>query len=129
MKKIVVILLAALLIALVVTSVYRIRPAYIYDVDVWVSKSFPHRYFLRVVAGGPSTCWEPWKYVTTRFGNIIFVRVLTLQYVGGSCGWMVIEQEKIIPLGTSLLPNTIFVVVVNGVLRILVAEPRYLTRQ
>ena len=129
MKKVAVIALAVLLIVVVVTSVYRIRPAHIYDVDIWVSRSLPHQYFLRVVAGGSSTCWQPWKYVTMRFGNIIFVRVLTLHDLDGSCGWMVIEEEKIISLGSSLLPNMIFMVVVNDVVKILVAEPRSLRKQ
>ena len=129
MSRILFVMLAVVLILTIFVTVfpeYRIRSAVIYDVDVWVSRSFPHQYFLRVVAGGSSTCWKPWKYVTARFGNIIFVRVLTLPYLHGPCGWMVIEEEKIMPLGISLVPNMVFVVVVNGAVRILVAEPHYM---
>jgi hypothetical protein len=123
-KKIVVIVLAvaALLIVGIVAQPYRIYPAYIKEVKVYTAESLPPQYYLRVVAGGYSTCWKPWRYHVMRFGNIIFVRVLTLHHRGESCGHAFTWEEKIIPLGRCFIPGIKYKVMVNNVTDTFVAE-------
>ena len=78
-KKIVVTLVVVVVIAGMVvgavaslSSPYRIYPAYIKEVNIVIDTEYLlPQYCLRVVAGGPNTCWRPWKYVVMSFGNII----------------------------------------------------------
>jgi len=122
-KKIVVILLAvaALVMAGVVLSQYRIYPAYIKEINISVAESLPPKYYLRVVAGGPNTCWKPWRYCGNRFGNMIFVQVLTLHHRGELCGQLFTWEEKIIALGSCFIPGMKYTVVVNNVTETFVA--------
>jgi len=118
-KKIVVILLVVVVIASMVVGVfaqpYRIYPADIKVVNIWVGESWPREYYVQVVAGGSNTCWKPWKYVVLRFGNIIFVRVLTLHHRGEACGMALTYEEKVIKLGSCFIPGMKYVVRVNDV--------------
>lgn len=126
-KKIVVILVAVLVVVGVVVGVvaqpYRIYPAYIDDVDLdaGLDEPLPVKYYLRVVAGGPSTCWKPWRYCVMRFGNIIFVRVLTLHHRCRACGQAYTWEKKTIPLGSCFIPGMKYTVVVNDVVKTFVA--------
>jgi len=125
-KRIVIILVVVVVIAGVVAGVvaqpYRIIPAYIEEVNIVIdTESLLPQYCLRVVAGGPTTCWRPWRYCVTRFGNMIFVQVLTLHRRGEICGQAFTWEEKIIPLDSCLIPCEIYTVVVNGQWRLLVA--------
>ena len=104
------------------SSPYRIYPAYIKEVSIVIdTESLLPRYCLRVVAGGPNSCWEPWRYHVIRFGNMIFVKVLTLHDLRKPCLMMVTYVEKIIPLDSCLIPFTAYVGVVNGQWRLLAA--------
>ena len=118
-KKIVIILVVMAVIAgMVIGAVaqpFRILPAKIKDVEIRCLESIPPQYYLRVVAGGPNTCWAPWKYNIMRFGNIIFVGVLTLHRRGEICGQALTWQEKIIPLGSCFIQGMKYMVVVNDV--------------
>ena len=101
---------------------YRIYPAHIKEVNIVTNtESLVPQYCLRVVAGGPTTCWEPWRYLVMRFGNMIFVEVLTLHDLRKACGFALTYVEKIIPLDSCLIPSKIYMVVVNGRSRLLVA--------
>jgi len=118
-KKIVVLLIVVVVITgMVIGAIaqpYRIRPADIRFVKIWASESWPQKYYVQVEAGGSNTCWEPWKYVVLRFGNIIFVRVLTLHHRDKGCGMMITYEEKVIELGRWVIPGMIYVVRVNDV--------------
>jgi hypothetical protein len=129
-KKIVVIVVVVLVIvgvivgvvvAGIVASPYRIYPAQIKEVNVYTAESLPPQYYLRVVAGGPNTCWRPWRYHVTRFGNTIFVKVLTLHDRRVGCGQMVTWVEHTIPLGSCFIPGVTYTVVVNDVTETFVA--------
>lgn len=106
-----------------VVSQYRIYPAYIDDVDIraGLDEPVPVKYYLRVVAGGPSTCWRPWRYCVMRFGNIIFVRVLTLHNRFEACGQAYTWAKKTIPLGSCFIPGEKYTVVVHDVVKTFVA--------
>ena len=118
-KKIVVVLIVVVVITgMVVGAIaqpYRIRPADIKVVKIWVSESWPQKYYVQVEAGGSNTCWRPWQYVVLRFGNIIFVRVLTLHHRDEGCGMAITYEEKVIELGRWIIPGMIYVVRVNDV--------------
>jgi len=120
-KKIVIILVVMAVIAGMVIGViaqpYRIVPAKIKDVGISCRESFPPQYYLRVVAGGPNSCWKPWKYNVMRFGNVIFVKILTLRYPHENCGLQpsFFWEEKIIPLGSCFIQGMKYIVVVNDV--------------
>jgi hypothetical protein len=120
MKKKIVIMLVVIVVIVgmvlgVVAQPYRIRPAEIKVVNIWASESWPQKYYVQVEAGGPNTCWEPWKYVVLRFGNIIFVRVLTLHHRAKGCGMAITYEEKVIELGRWFIPGMKYVVRVNDV--------------
>jgi len=103
------------------SSPYRIYPAYIKEVNIVIdTESLLPQYCLRVVAGGPNTCWKPWRYHVMRFGNMIFVKVLTLHDLRKPCGCALTYVEKIIPLDSCLIPCNIYAAVVNGEWRLLV---------
>jgi hypothetical protein len=127
MKKIVVIVVVVVLIAVAVVGVvaqpYRIYPAYINEVAIKakVDETMPMKYYLRVRAGGPTTCWRPWRYCVMRFGNIIFVSVLTLHHRYKSCGQAFTWEFKVIPLGSCLIPGMKYTVVVNDAVKTFVA--------
>ena len=117
-KKIVVIVVTVLVIvgAVVVgvrASPYRIYPAYIKYIELQRIETLPPQYSLQVVAGGPDTCWTPWKYCVMRFGNIIFVGVLTLHHRAELCSQAFTWEEKTINLGSCFIPGMINIVVVN----------------
>jgi hypothetical protein len=125
-KKIVVIVVVVLVIVgLVVVglvkSPYRIYPSQIKEVEVLSADGMMRVYYLRVVAGGPNTCWSPWRYCVMRFGNKVFVEVLTLIDLRVVCGGMITWKEKDIPLGSCFIPGMKYVVVVNGVTETFVA--------
>ncbi len=120
-KKVVAVLVAVLVIVAVVVGVvaqpYRIYPADIKEVhfDIPVGESLPTQCHLQIVAGGRNTCWMPWRYCVMRFGNIIFVRVLTLHHRNELCGQAFTWEEKVIPLGSCFFPGRSYIVVVNDV--------------
>lgn len=118
-KKIVVALIVIVVITGMVAGTiaqpYRIRPADIKVVNIWVSESWPQKYYVQVEAGGSNTCWKPWKYGVLRFGNIIFVRVLTLHHRDEACGMSITYEEKVTELGRWLIPGMKYVVRVNDV--------------
>jgi len=110
----------------VVAQPYRIHPGYIDDVaiDAGLDEAMivmPVEYYLRVVGGGPTTCWRPWKYCVMRFGKVIFVRVLTLHHLYRACGQAYTWEKKTIGLGTYFIPGTKYTVVVNDVVKTFVA--------
>lgn len=116
MKKktlVIVLVVAALLIVGLVVQPFRILPAQIKDVDIYVGESILPTYFVRVVAGGYNTCWKPWKYVVLRLGNMVFVQVLTLHHRDEFCGMSFTWEEKTINLGRCFIPYINWVVV-NG---------------
>ena len=147
----VVVVVIGAMVAGVVAQPYRIHAAYIDDVEVFprsfrihtayidrvgidyidrvridagldeAMPLLPVQYRLRVVAGGPTTCWRPWKYCVMRFGKVIFVRVLTLHHRYGACGQAYTWEEKTIGLGTCFIPGTKYTVVVNDVVKTFVA--------
>lgn len=127
MKKIVVIVVVIVVIAGMVVGVvlqpYRIYPAYIDDVDIdaGLDEPMPVEYYVRVVAGGPTTCWRPWKYCVIRFGKTIFVRILTLHNLHWACGMAYTWEKKTIELGRCFIPGTKYTVVVNDVVKTFVA--------
>lgn len=126
-KKIVVILVAVLVIVNMVVagvhvSPYRIYPSQVKEVHVFAAECLVPEYYLRVVAGGPNTCWSPWRYCVKRFGNVIFVEVLTRLDLRVACGQAFTWKEKIIPLGSCFIPGMKYRVVVNGVIEAFVAE-------
>lgn len=122
-KTVVIILVAvALLIAGAVAQPYRIYPADIKDIDIWVSESWPQKYYVRVVAGGSNTCWRPWRYHVTRLGNTIFVEVLTLHHRGELCGFALTYEEKIIPLGICFIPDMKYAIVATDGMRNFMVE-------
>jgi hypothetical protein len=118
-KKIVVLLIVVVVITgMVIGAIaqpYRIRPADIRFVKIWASESWPQKYYVQVEAGGSNTCWRPWKYVVLRFGNIIFVRVLTLHHRDKGCGMAITYEEKVIELGRRFMPGMEYVIRVNDV--------------
>ena len=122
MKKVVVILLSVLLIVGVVAPHEHIlKPAFIAEVDIIVdAEAFPPRYCLRVVAGGPTTCWQPWRYHIVRFGSTVLVVVLTLHHPGEICGQAFIWEEILIPLRSC--PAMIYTVMVNSVVKTFVVS-------
>jgi hypothetical protein len=120
MKKFGGILLVVLLILCVLcvnALPYRIYPADIKEVhfDIPVGESLPTQCYLRIVAGGSNTCMRPWRYCWARFGNIIFVRVLTLHHRHELCGAAFTWEEKVIPIGSCFFPGRSYIVVVNDV--------------
>lgn len=126
-KKIVIILVAVIVIVGVLAVVvrawpYRIYPSQIKEVDVLSADGMMRVYYLRVVAGGPNSCWSPWRYCVKRFGNIIFVEVLSLLDVREPCYQVVTWEEKDIGLGGCFIPGMKYKVVVNGVVETFVAE-------
>jgi hypothetical protein len=109
-KKIVVILVVVVVVAGVVIGViqqpYRIIAASIKDIEIYVDESMPPTYFLRVVAGGGSTCMRPWRYCVTRLGNTIVMVILTLHHRDEACGCAFTWEEKTINLGRCFIPGT-----------------------
>jgi len=115
MKKnlVIVLMVAALLVVGLVVQPFRILPAEIKEVDIYVGESILPTYFVRVVAGGRNTCWKPWKYVVLRLGNMVFVQVLTLHHRDEFCGQAETWEEKNINIGRCFIPYINWVVV-NG---------------
>lgn len=118
-KKIAVVLIVVVvIIGMVVGAIaqpYRIRPADIKVVNIWAGESSLGEYYVQIVAGGTNTCWAPWKYVVLRFGNMIFVRVLTLHHRNEGCGMAITYEENVINLGRCFIPGMKYVVRVNDV--------------
>lgn len=121
-KKIVIILAAVVVVAGTVSGVvaqrYVILPADIKVVNIWVSESWPQKYYVHVEAGGPDSCWKPWKYVVLRFGNVIFVGVLTLHDRERGCQMVITYEDKVVELGRLFIPGMKYLVIVNDVTEI-----------
>ena len=118
-KKIVIVLVAVVVVVSGVVvgirvSPYRIYPCHINNVEVFADQYSPPGYHLRVVAGGPTTCWKPWRYSVVRFGNTVVVNVITLLRRDGPCGHAFTWEEKVFHLGRCFIPGMKYVVVVNG---------------
>jgi hypothetical protein len=136
MKKKIVLIIVAVLVAVsgvvvgVRVSPYKIYESYIQDVQIQVQEvsKCPFMgngrpgYWVRVVAGGPNTCWKPWRYWVTRLGNTVFVKVLSRIDFRVACGQAFTWEEKDIGLGGCFFPGMKYKVVVNGVVETFIAE-------
>ncbi|OGN96334.1 MAG: hypothetical protein A2Z77_06780 [Chloroflexi bacterium RBG_13_51_36] len=120
MKRKIVLIVVAVLVVVggvvvgVRASPYRIYRSYIKDVEVFADQYSPPGYHLRVVAGGPNTCWKPWKYSVVRFGNIVVVDAIALFHRDRDCGQAFTWEVKVFHLGRCFVPGMKYVLVVNG---------------
>lgn len=126
-KKIVLIVVAVLVVvgggvAAVRVSPYRIYRSEIRDVEIQVQEvskipfmgNVRPEYYVEVVAGGPNSCWSPLRYCVKRFGNIIFVEILSRIDLRVACGQAFTWEEKVFHLGRCFVPGMKYAVVVNG---------------
>ena len=118
MKKIVVILLAALLILGVVATGcqvirYRKYLAYIEYMKIWADDSFPPQYFLYFRSQGPNSSHKFYRYYVSRFGKTIRVMVVHVE-LNTLHTQMVVNFHRIIPLGSHFVPGETYTVEVNG---------------
>ena len=118
MKKIVVILLAALLILGVVATGCQITRytkylAPIDDMKIWADDSFPPQYFLYFKSLGPNSSSKFYRYYVSRFGKTIRVVVVHVE-LNTLHTQMVVNFHRIIPLGSHFVPGETYTVEVNG---------------
>ena len=124
MVVVVAVLVVVGVVAGIVAQPYRIYPAYIdvVAIDARLDEPMPVEYYLRVVAGGPNTCYRPWRYCVMRFGNIILVKVLARHRRNELCGQLYTWEKKTIGLGRCFIPGMKYTVVVNDVVKTFVAR-------
>ena len=126
MKKILFVILAALLILSIFTTgcgIIKVKElAPIEDVDIWADNSSPREYFVDVVSGEPTTCSKFDSYNVTRAGNTtIIVEIFNLRSIFGACGEELRFAEHTIPLGSDFVPGVNYTVEVNDVIETFVA--------
>ena len=107
MKKILFVILAALLILSIFTTGctgYMRSLAPIHDVDIWADNSSPPKYFVDVVSGEPNSCVKFDSYYVKRAGKTTRVWILNIEYVGGSCAEIYSYVDHTISIGSVFRP-------------------------
>ena len=118
MKKILFVILAALLILSIFTTGctgYRRYMAPIHDIEIWADESSAPQYFVDVVSGEPNSCVKFDSYSVTRAGKTTRVEIFNIEYVGGSCAEIYSYVNHTIPLGSDFVPGVNYTVEVNDV--------------
>jgi hypothetical protein len=119
MKKIVIIVLAALLILGIFVSgcaSYTFYLAPIYDIDIWADNSSIPNYFVDVVIGEHTSCNSFDSYNVTRASNTtVRVEIVNKHTTNEPCEEYVKYVEHTIPLGSDFVHGGNYTVEINDV--------------
>ena len=119
MKKIVVIILAALLILSIFVSgctSYMFYLATIYDIDIWADNSSTPNYFVDVVIGEHTSCDSFDSYNVTRTGNTtVRVEIVNKHITNEPCAEYAKYVEHTFPLSSDFVPGGNYTVEINDV--------------